>query len=227
MSKSRRRRRSNREDPEDQHSSSCHEQRPPRRRHAGLNAAHDQVFHRAGSRSSPLRLASPKPPYWASGSRAACVQAFTGDDRYILDYLVEEVFQRQPEPVQNFLLQTSILNRLCGDLCDAVLTADFGARIAEADPVLRNPPSEIRNAQATLEHLERANLFIIPLDNMRQWYRYHHLFAELLRFRLNRSHPETTGALHRRASTWFESNGFMEEAIEHAMAQMIGIARRG
>jgi LuxR family maltose regulon positive regulatory protein len=149
---------------------------------------------------------------------SARVQAFTGDDRYVLDYLIEEVFQRQPEYIQNFLLQTSILNRLCGALCDAVLIAEGGGLRAEGDSVVRNPHSEIRNAQAILEHLERANLFIIPLDDKRQWYRYHHLFADLLRFRLSQSQPEIIVDLHRRASTWFESNGFMEEAIEHAIS---------
>ena len=149
---------------------------------------------------------------------SARIQAFTGDDRYVLDYLIEEVFQRQPESVQNFLLQTSVLNRMCGSLCDAVLNANLGLRIAGEKDEGRNPQSEIRNAQAMLEHLERANLFIIPLDGKRQWYRYHHLFADLLRFRLNQSQPEAVVELHRRASHWFESNGFMEEAIEHAIA---------
>lgn len=129
---------------------------------------------------------------------SAFIQAFTGDDRYILDYLIEEVFRRQPEPVQNFLLATSILHRLCGSLCDA-LTAQH-------------------DGQEVLINLERANLFIFPLDNVRQWYRYHHLFADLLRFRLRQTQPETIVELHRRASHWFERNGFMEEAIEHAIA---------
>ncbi|NUM77398.1 hypothetical protein HUU40_23815 [candidate division KSB1 bacterium] len=149
---------------------------------------------------------------------SAFIQAFTGDDRYILDYLIEEVFRRQPEYIQNFLLQTSILERLCGPLCSAVLNADFGWQIAEAENENRNPQSQIRNAQAMLEHLERANLFIIPLDDKRQWYRYHHLFAELLRFRLQQSQPEAVAELHHRASIWFESNDLMEEAIEHAIA---------
>jgi ATP/maltotriose-dependent transcriptional regulator MalT len=120
--------------------------------------------------------------------------------------------------VQNFLLQTSILPRLSGALCDAVLMVEGGGPKAEGDSVIRNPHSEIRSGQATLEHLERANLFIIPLDDKRQWYRYHHLFADLLRFRLSQSQPEIIVALHRRASSWFENNGFMEEAIEHAIA---------
>lgn len=148
---------------------------------------------------------------------SAFIKAFTGDDRHILDYLIEEVFQRQPEAVQSFLLQTSILNRLCGPLCDTLLNADWGLGIGEGDSVNWNPQSEIHNSKSMLESLERANLFIIPLDDKRQWYRYHHLFADLLRFRLQQSQPEAAVELHRRASTWFESNGFMEEAVEHAI----------
>ncbi len=149
---------------------------------------------------------------------SAFIKAFTGDDRYILDYLLEEVFHRQPEHVQNFLLKTSILDRLCGSLCDAILNADLGLRIAEAEGGTRNPQSAIRNSQFTLEHLERANLFIIPLDDKRQWYRYHHLFADLLRFRLQQSAPAVMTELHHRASVWFETNGFIDEAIPHALA---------
>ncbi|MCI0695626.1 hypothetical protein L0337_26935 [candidate division KSB1 bacterium] len=115
---------------------------------------------------------------------SAFIKAFTGDDRYILDYLIEEVFRRQPEHIQNFLLQTSILERLCGSLCDAILITDHESRITEPQAVIRNPQFVTSNSQAMLEHLERANLFIVPLDDKRQWYRYHHLFADLLRFRL-------------------------------------------
>ena len=142
---------------------------------------------------------------------SAFITAFTGDDRYILDYLIEEVFQRQPERIQNFLLQTSILNRMCGSLCDAV-------RSAATEAGTHNPQPTIHDSQATLEHLERANLFIVPLDDKRQWYRYHHLFADLLRFRLQQARPEMVSALHLRASVWFEANEFMEEAIHHALA---------
>lgn len=149
---------------------------------------------------------------------SAFIKAFTGDDRYILDYLIEEVFRRQPEPIQDFLLQTSILERLCGPLCDAILNADLRLRIAEEKDEGRNPHYEICNGQAMLEHLERANLFIVSLDDKRQWYRYHHLFTELLRFRLQQARPELISALHLRASAWFEANEFMEEAIHHALA---------
>jgi LuxR family maltose regulon positive regulatory protein len=129
---------------------------------------------------------------------AAFVQAFTGSNRYVLDYLAEEVFQRQPEGIQAFLLQTSLLDRLTGPLCDAVT--------AQAD------------SQSTLEQLERANLFIVPLDDERRWYRYHRLFADLLRKRLYQARPDTVSTLHRRASDWYEQNGYLAEAIDHALS---------
>jgi len=99
----------------------------------------------------------------------AFIKAFTGDDRYILDYLIEEVFHRQPEHVQNFLLQTSILERLRGSLCDAILNADFGLRIAEPVAAIINPQSAIGNSHATLEHLERANLYSVPFLYEADW----------------------------------------------------------
>jgi LuxR family maltose regulon positive regulatory protein len=127
------------------------------------------------------------------------IQSFTGSHRFVLDYLLEEVLQRQPVEVQTFLLRTSILERLCGPLCDAVL----------GDPST--------SGQKTLEHLERANLFIVPLDNERRWYRYHHLFADLLRLRLGqRLTPAEIAEYHMRASQWFEDHGFMIEAFQHA-----------
>jgi LuxR family maltose regulon positive regulatory protein len=129
------------------------------------------------------------------------VAAFTGSDRYILDYLMEEVLRRESEDVQAFLLQTSIFNRLCGPLCDAVLGGEAPT------------PS-----QEVLEHLESANLFILPLDSERRWYRYHRLFADLLRQRLQRLHPGRVSILHHRASAWHEESGLMAEAIEHALA---------
>jgi LuxR family maltose regulon positive regulatory protein len=129
---------------------------------------------------------------------ASLVHALTGSDRYILDYLVEEVLQRQPDNIQTFLLQTAILERLTGPLCDAVTGQDDG--------------------QATLEVLERANLFIVPLDNERRWYRYHRLFADLLRRRLRQAQPDRAPILHRRASEWYEQNGFVSAAIDHALS---------
>jgi len=126
------------------------------------------------------------------------IQAFAGDDRYIVDYLVEEVLQRQPEAIRNFLLQTSILERLNGPLCDAV-TGQLGST-------------------ARLETLRRGNFFLIPLDDKRHWYRYHHLFADVLRMHLMVEQVEQLPALHRRASEWYERNGSPEEAIRHALA---------
>jgi LuxR family maltose regulon positive regulatory protein len=126
------------------------------------------------------------------------VSSFTGSQRYILDYLVEEVLQRQPEGTQEFLLQTSILTRLTGPLCDAVTGRVDG--------------------QALLEELERANLFLIPLDEERGWYRYHQLFAEVLRLRLQQTHPDLVAELHRKAATWCASHGLIDNAVRHALA---------
>jgi LuxR family transcriptional regulator, maltose regulon positive regulatory protein len=137
---------------------------------------------------------------------ARFVKSFTGSHHFVMDYLVAEVLHQQPESVQTFLLRTSILDRLCGPLCEAVL------RAAPA------------SGQATLEYLERANLFIIPLDHERRWYRYHHLFADLLRQRLQRAAPSTQAEreevadYHIRASQWYEENGLDIEAFRHAAA---------
>jgi LuxR family maltose regulon positive regulatory protein len=129
------------------------------------------------------------------------IQAFTGSHRYILDYLLEEVLQRQPTEVQNFLLRTSILERMCGPLCDAVMG---------------NPNS---SGQETLTYLERANLFIVSLDDERYWYRYHHLFGDLLRKRLKQNFTsEGINNLQIHASEWFETNGLILEAFKHAVA---------
>ncbi|QBD83468.1 helix-turn-helix transcriptional regulator [Ktedonosporobacter rubrisoli] len=126
------------------------------------------------------------------------IQAFAGDHRYIVDYLVEEVLQQQPAPVRSFLLQTSILDRLSGSLCDAVTGQEEG------------------NAQ--LEALERGNFFVVPLDDKRHWYRYHHLFAEALSARLMAEQPNQVSALHRRASEWYEQHRSVAEAICHALS---------
>jgi LuxR family maltose regulon positive regulatory protein len=141
------------------------------------------------------------------------IQAFTGSDRYILDYLIEEVFNRQTELVQTFLLHTSILERLTGPLCDAVVgkIEDWGSEIGA--------PTQYRvQSRTILEYLESSNLLIVPLDNERQWYRYHRLFADLLRSRLQREHGSLVPTLHRRASAWYEQNGLMAPAIEHALS---------
>src|SRR5437588_9396942 len=133
------------------------------------------------------------------------ITSFTGSHHFVLDYLVEEVLGQQPESIQTFLLRTSILDRLCGSLCDAVLLNPSGS------------------GQATLEYLEHANLFLVPLDNERRWYRYHHLFADLLRQRLHQRSASSPGdevgdvtELHRRASVWYEDNGLEIEAFHHA-----------
>jgi LuxR family transcriptional regulator, maltose regulon positive regulatory protein len=126
------------------------------------------------------------------------IRAFAGDHRYILDYLVEEVLQRQPDPVRSFLLQTSILDRLSSSLCDAVTGEERG--------------------QAHLEALHRGNFFVVPLDDRRQWYRYHHLFADVLAAQLRAEQPDLVATLHRRASVWFEQHGLADDAIRHALA---------
>ena len=115
-----------------------------------------------------------------------------------MDYLVEEVLQRQSERVRSFLLQTSILDRLNGPLCDAVTGQEEG--------------------NARLEALERGNFFVVPLDDKRHWYRYHHLFAEVLRLHLMAEQPDQVATLHRRASEWYEQNGSAADAIRHALA---------
>ncbi|MGZ4452657.1 MAG: LuxR C-terminal-related transcriptional regulator [Nocardioides sp.] len=129
---------------------------------------------------------------------SAFIAGFAGDDRYVVDYLGEEVLARQPPDVREFLLQTSILERLTGPLCDAVTGRPGG--------------------KATLVALERANMFVVPLDDKRQWYRYHHLFADVLRAHLYDEQPERPAELHARASAWFEANGDSSQAVSHALA---------
>ncbi|MCG3207616.1 MAG: HTH-type transcriptional regulator MalT [Anaerolineae bacterium] len=153
------------------------------------------------------------------------IRNFTGSHHHVFDYLAEEVLQQQPEEIQHFLLQTSILTRLCAPLCDAVLGRDEGGRIlapavASADVKdEENSSSFIRQPSASiLEYLEHANLFLVPLDNERRWYRYHHLFAEVLRNRLRQTRPDSILKLHRRASRWFEAERLVDEAVSHALA---------
>ena len=127
----------------------------------------------------------------------AFVDAFTGTHRFVLDYLGEEVLGRQPERVRTFLLRTSILERLSGPLCDAV--------------------TEEGGGQSMLEDLEHANMFLIPLDDNCHWYRFHHLFRDHLRARLHQSDPGSVRNLHRRAATWCEEHGLLDDAIRHAL----------
>jgi LuxR family maltose regulon positive regulatory protein len=126
------------------------------------------------------------------------IASFAGSNRHVVDYLAEEVLARQPEGLRTFLLETSILDRMCAPLCNAVAGHTDG--------------------QTTLERLEHANLFVIPLDDERRWYRYHHLFADVLRQRLSQTQADLAPELHRRASAWFEEEVLIAEAIRHALA---------
>jgi LuxR family maltose regulon positive regulatory protein len=128
---------------------------------------------------------------------ASFVASFAGDDRYVVDYLVDEVLARQPDDVQSFLLETSILDRLTGALCDAV--------------------TQRRDSQEMLERLDRGNLLVQPLDDRRRWYRYHQLFADVLRSRLLAERPHAVLELHRRAGAWLDDHGNRTEAIHHAL----------
>jgi LuxR family transcriptional regulator, maltose regulon positive regulatory protein len=129
---------------------------------------------------------------------AAFVAGFSGSHRYVLDYLSEEVLERQPEQVREFLLESSVLERLCGPLCDAV--------------------TGHTDTQQLLEQVERANLFLVPLDEVRGWWRFHHLFADLLRARLQQQQPERLPTLHRAAAAWSEEQGLVDDAVRHALA---------
>jgi LuxR family maltose regulon positive regulatory protein len=126
------------------------------------------------------------------------IARFAGNDRYIVDYLIEEVLEQQPEPVRDFLLRSAVLDRLTGPLCDAVTGRDDGHHM--------------------LMTLERANLFLVALDDQREWYRYHHLFADVLRARMLSEQPEQVPLLHQRASQWYESHELIEESVRHALA---------
>lgn len=146
---------------------------------------------------------------WAAGLQLAAlslqgqsdvaqfVATFSGSHRYVLDYLTTEVLERQPEPVRAFLLETSVLDRLCGELCDAVTGRT--------------------DSQSVLEAIERANLFLVPLDEVRGWWRYHHLFADLLRTRLELQQPHQVPELHRNAAAWCEEHGLADDAFRHAL----------
>ena len=157
---------------------------------------------------SPRTWSAPKEP---KKDRTGFIEAFTGSHHFIMDYLLEEVLHQQAESVQTFLLHTSILDRMCGPLCDAVL---------------QNIGVQEMDGQRTLEYLQHANLFIIPLDNERRWFRYHHLFADLLRQRLQlylsqssqspKEAERRMNVLHIRASQWYEDNGLALEAFQHA-----------
>jgi LuxR family maltose regulon positive regulatory protein len=129
---------------------------------------------------------------------AAFIRTFAGDNRHIVDYLMAEVLDSQPSQMRSFLLRTSVLGRLSGALCDAMLQTSGSASV--------------------LEKIERENLFVVPLDMSRRWYRYHHLFGELLRAEMQHSEPDLVAGLHRRAAAWFEAEGLVDEAVRHLVA---------
>jgi LuxR family transcriptional regulator, maltose regulon positive regulatory protein len=156
---------------------------------------------------------------WAAGLQLAAlslrghadpaefVASFTGSHRHVLDYLSEEILDRQPEHLVRFLLETSVLDRLCGSLCDAVTGRE--------------------GSQHLLEQVERANLFLVPLDEVRGWWRNHHLFADVLQARLRQQRPDRVPELHRAAAAWHEQHGLADQAIGHALAAGdIGCAAR-
>jgi LuxR family maltose regulon positive regulatory protein len=195
---------------------------------------------------------------WAAGLQLAAlslqglsdvrgfIDTFSGSHRHVVDYLAEEVLGRQPEHIRMFLLQTSILERMCGPLCDAVLgmTTDDRRPTTDSSPSSavggervrtdeRRPTNDHNDGQSVvggqwsvvdsysqliLADLERQNLFLVPLDEQRRWYRYHHLFADLLRHRLAHEQPALVRELHRRAALWFEQHGAPADAVSHALA---------
>jgi len=136
---------------------------------------------------------------------ATFIRELAGSHRFILDYLVEDVLQQQPSHIQRFLLDTAILNQLTASLCDALLLGD-------------DAPPGGAYSQLVLDELERKNLFLVPLDGQRRWYRYHQLFAEMLRSRAQQIQPDRLPLLHRRASSWYVQQGLLTEAVEHTMA---------
>ena len=150
------------------------------------------------------------------------IQTFSGDNRYILEYLIEEVLERQPQSVQRFLIQTAVLDRLSGPLCDAVVGAGeqgVGGKEQVAGGKEHVAGGKERGgSQVVLERLQTADLFIARLDDERRWYRYHPLFAEFLRAHLRATQPELAPLLHRRAARWLEQNGQPAEAVGHALA---------
>lgn len=143
--------------------------------------------------------------------KAEFLHSFSGGHRYILNYLIEEVLNQQPKAIQEFLLRTSILTRLCGPLCDTVVSGAAD----EANAATLGSASHL--SQAILEQIAQANLFLIRLDDGGQWYRYHQLFAEVLQYRLRQSHPAMLPTLHRAASLWYARHDYLADAIHHAL----------
>ncbi len=162
----------------------------------------------AGLQLAAVSLQQSMQPGDCAGCKPDFIQNFVVNDRFVMDYLVDEALCCQSDEMQNFLLSTSILERFNAELCDAVLAENPGADSPQA-----------RTASATIEYLDRSNLFLVPLDNRREWYRYHHLFAEMLQYRLHLSKGAACVAnLKRRASLWFDEHGFPDEAIRYAQA---------
>lgn len=144
---------------------------------------------------------------------APFLKAFGGTDRYVLDYLIDEVYSGQPPEIRELLLRAAVLARFCAPLCDALLA------VPVASAGMPGPPKPHAFARAALAQIERANLFIVPLDTTGEWYRFHHLFAELLRHRLELERgPGFVATLHQAASAWFEEHGLLLEAMEHIRA---------
>jgi LuxR family maltose regulon positive regulatory protein len=153
---------------------------------------------------------------------AGFVSTFSGTNRFVVDYLVEEVMSRLPAHLQMFLTQTAILDRMCGSLCDAVLEIGGWGLEMGRNAQAPSPQSLVPNSQAysqlILDQLEQANLFVVPLDDERHWYRYHHLFADVLRIRLHSGAAVSAVAtLHQRASRWYEQAGLIGEAVRYAL----------
>ena len=146
------------------------------------------------------------------------IEKFSGTNRYIMDYLLEEVLANQPPEIQNFLLFTSILERLAAPLCEAVLTVETLEGWVIDKLTAGFPPADRLACQPILEYLERANLFLLPLDDEQRWYRYHHLFADLLRTRLDQIYPGLARQLHACAAGWLEREGMAVEAVNHSLA---------
>jgi len=167
------------------------------RRTVGLELSHDEVSSLHGRTEGwPAGLYLAGLSVRGRADRHEFIESFAGDDRHIVDYLASEVMGDQPADVRSFLLRTSILERLCGPLCDAVLETHGSARV--------------------LERIESQNLFLVPLDTTRTWYRYHRLFGELLRHELELSEREATRELHRRACGWYKQEGLISDAVRHA-----------
>jgi LuxR family transcriptional regulator, maltose regulon positive regulatory protein len=180
-------------------------------------------------KSEDVQILSSRTEGWIAGLQMAAlsmrdreevlgfIEGFSGTSRYILDYLVEEVLSSQSLDIQRFLLHTSILERLAAPLCDALLASNERPEPSDKDDEQSVSPSP-RNSASILEYLERANIFLVPLDDGRVWYRYHHLFGDLLKVRLHQAQPDLVPILHIRASTWLEQKGYIVQAIQHLFA---------